>query len=269
MVRCIHFRGTIHDVGIKFTAPVSARDFVKLDPFADGFSLEKVNPEDLKGSILYIEDSTLDQSLVRHFLRETQLRLQFATTKAEAFKKAGEGFDLILCDYNLGDNDDGAGIVKSLRDEGITTPIIMITADKSSTTRAKLIEAQANAFLPRPLQQNMLYRAIAEFMMTSSASGTLTSSLPPTHPNRGLLPTFVEQVRDYAKGLEKTIKDDNVLRCRSLCLQVAGAAPVMGFDKLAVLARDAEMAISASMSINEAKVPLRKLINACLKVTHK
>ncbi len=268
VVRCVHVTGTIHDVGVQFNTPVQARDFVNLDPFADGFSLEKVNPEELKGNVLYVEDSTLDQSLVRHFLRETQLRLQVAVNKAEAVKKAAEGFDLILCDYNLGE-DNGAEVVKELRDEGITTPIIMVTADKSPSTRAKLIDAQANAFLSKPLQQSMLFRAIAEFMISGASAGSLVSSLPPTHPNRALLPTFVEQVRDYAKGLEKTIKDNNVSRCRSLCLQIAGAAPVMGFEKLAELAQEAERAISASMSIQEAQSQLRQLMNGCIRVSAK
>jgi CheY-like chemotaxis protein/HPt (histidine-containing phosphotransfer) domain-containing protein len=266
VVRCIYVKGAIHDVGIQFNEPVNARDYVNLDPFADGFSLEKVNPEELKGNVLYVEDSSLDQSLVRHFLRETQLRLQFAKDKAEATAKSSEGFDLILCDYNLGD-DDGADIVKTLRDDGITTPIIMLTADKSTSTREKLIAAQANAFLSKPLQQTMLFRAIAEFMITNAGSGSLTSSLPPTHPNRGLLPTFIEQVKDYAKGLDKTVKDNNVPKCRSLCLQIAGAAPVMGFERLAELARSAETAVAASMSIQESMAPIRQLMNACLKVT--
>lgn len=268
VTRCSHVRGTIHDVGIKFNAPVQAREFVELDPFADGFSLERVNAEELKGTVLYIEDSTLDQSLVRHFLRETQIRLQFAGNRAEALKKAAEGFDLILCNYNLGE-DDGAEVVKSLRQEGISTPVIMMTADKSSQTRAKLVEAQANAFLPKPLQQTMLFRALAEFMMSAQGSGSLTSSLPSTHPNRGLLPTFVEQVREYGRGLEQTIKDDNVAKCRSLCLQIAGAAPVMGFEKLASIAHSAEKAISATMSIKESLSAVRTLVTACQRVTHK
>jgi CheY-like chemotaxis protein len=268
VVRCVHVSGTIHDVGVQFNTPVQARDFVNLDPFADGFTLEKVDPEELKGNVLYIEDSTLDQSLVRHFLRETQLRLQFATTKEEALKRVVEGFDLILCDYNLGD-EDGASVVKEMRDAGITTPIIMVTADKSAQTRAKLIDAQANAFLSKPLQQSMLFRAVAEFMISGTSAGSLFSSLPPTHPNRALLPTFVEQVRDYAKGLDKTLKERNVAKCRSLCLQIAGAAPVMGFEKLAELAQTAERALSSSLSGEEGQTQVRMLMNACVRVTAK
>ncbi len=268
VVRCVHITGTIHDVGVQYNTPVQARDFVNLDPFADGFSLEKVDPEELKGNLLYIEDSTLDQSLVRHFLRETQLRLQFATTKEEAMKRAVEGFDLILCDYNLGD-DDGAQVAKALRDEGITTPIIIVTADKSASTRAKLIDAQASAFLSKPLQQSMLFRAVAEFMISGTSAGSLFSSLPPTHPNRALLPTFVEQVRDYAKGLDKTMKEGNVSKCRSLCLQISGAAPVMGFEKLAELAQLAEHALSIGTSINESQSQVRMLISGCMRVTSK
>lgn len=268
VVRCRHVQGTVHELGVKFEAVVQARDYLKIDPFADGFSLERVKPEELKGNILYIEDAAMDQSLIRHYLRETQIRLQFAVTKDEAYLKASEGPDLILCDNNIENEDCGPEMVMKLRSMGVSAPIIMLTADTSVGTREKLMRAQANAFISKPLAKTTLFRAVAEFMIadTSNSAGC---SLPPDHPNRGLIGTFVSQVKDYAKVLDGTIATNDVVKCRNICLQIAGTAPVMGFEKLGLTAIKAEQAVSASMNVVEATVVVKTLINACLNLAQR
>jgi CheY-like chemotaxis protein/HPt (histidine-containing phosphotransfer) domain-containing protein len=266
VVRCIHVQGTIHELGVQFAKPVRARDFVMMDPFADGFSFENVKPEDLKGTILYLDDSALDQSLVRHFLRETQMRLLVAEDRKAAVEKIAEGVDLILCDYNLA-NDNGAQVVQSLRADGVTSPIIMVTADTSKQTRDAMMNAEANAFISKPLSAQTLFRAIAEFIVVGTSSSAFISSLPMDHPNRGLLTTFVQQVRDYAKSMEQALESNALDKCRTLCLQVGGAAPVMGFDRLAAVAKDAEKSLAGMANAGEVSGPLRRLIDSCRKVS--
>lgn len=268
IARCRHVQGTIHELGVKFETSIQARDYLKIDPFADGFSLERVNPEELKGNILYIEDSAMDQSLIRHYLRETQIRLQFAGTKDEACLKASEGPDLILCDYNLENEDCGAELVLRLRGIGVSAPIIMLTADTSVATREKLIRAQADAFIAKPLTKSTLFRAIAEFMIADTAN-SVGCTLPPDHPNRGLIGTFVAQVKDYASVLDGTIATNDVVKCRNICLQIAGTAPVMGFEKLGLTAIKAEQAVIASMNVVESTVVVKTLINACLNLAQR
>jgi CheY-like chemotaxis protein len=265
VVRCTHLDGSVHEAGVQFDAPLDAKRFVKLDPFDDGFALEMVNPATLKGTVLYVEDSPLDQALVRHFLRETQVNLQVVTSMEEAVEKAMAQVDLILCDFDLGEHT-GVELTGCLRAKGLSTPIIMLTADTSQVTRRLLSKVQADAFLAKPLKPATLYRAIAEFMILSDG-GAMMTTLPSDHPSLGLLPTFVQQVRDYAKALEKAIEARAHNRCRSLCLQIAGAAPVMGFDRLAAIAKTAETAVAASMSVQESIGPLNMLKTACLQVS--
>jgi CheY-like chemotaxis protein len=266
IVRCIHLEGAVHDLGVEFEKPVRARDFVQLDPFADGFALEKVDPAELKGNVLYVEDSVLDQSLVRHFLRDTQISLHIVDNKEAALEKAMDHIDLILCDYDLG-HCDGAEVVAFLREKGLSTPIIILTANTDKETRERLIKAQSNAFLSKPLERTMLFRAIAEFMVLSGAGSGMTTSLPKGHPNLGLLPTFVQQVREYAKALDQAMKGEVLPKCRTLAVEISGAATVMGFEKLASLAQTAEKAASSGKPFAEAQAPLRMVMTACLQVS--
>ena len=265
VVRCTHMDGAVHDIGVRFDKPLEAREFIKLDPFQDGFALEKVSPESLKGTLLYVDASPLDHALVRHYLRETQVNLQTASTVEEAVEKATSSVDLIISEFDLGEFT-GVELAGILRGRGITIPIILLTADTSTQTRNLLSKAEADAFLAKPLKPATLYQAIAEFMVAGEG-GVMLTSLPAGHPSLGLLPTFVQQVRDYAKSLETAITSESASSCRSLCLQIAGAAPVMGFDRLAAIARTAEEALSVNMNVQDAVGPLKMLVMGCQQVS--
>jgi CheY-like chemotaxis protein/HPt (histidine-containing phosphotransfer) domain-containing protein len=263
VVRCAHVKGTIHEVGVKFDAPIDPRSFIELDPFSDRFSLESVDPETLRGVVLYIEDSTLDQAMVRHFFRQTQVQLVLASTLEEGLARAAAGgVDLILCNNNLGDVD-GAGAIQRLRGVGVQAPILILTADAGPEVRAKLISAEADAFLMKPLQQNTLFRALAEFLTLNSGGAGFGSSLPEDHPNLGLLDTFVKEMLSYATQIEAALAAADHARAGVLCLQIAGSAPVMGFQKLADLANAARASLARSSACADSAVPLRALIAAC------
>jgi CheY-like chemotaxis protein len=266
IVRCSHVSGTIHEIGIQFLKPIDAKQYVELDPFSNGFSLETVDPENLRGTVLYIEDSALDQALIRHYLRETQIRLIVVADVQEGLKKALEGVDLILCDYNVG-QEMGSSFVARAREAGLSQPILMVTADTSSFTRQQLIKAQATAFITKPVKQQTLFRALAEFMMLGADAGGISSSLPASHANVALLDTFVDETKLIARSLETAMRQENAAKARQLCLQIMGSAPEMGFERLAELARAAEKAVSSTMSCTESAVPLRTLIGACQRTT--
>ncbi len=266
IVRCIHVTGAIHEIGVKFLKPIDAKQFIDLDPFANGFNLETVDPESLRGTVLLIEDSALDQTLIRHYLRETQISLVVVDTVEEGLARAAEGVDMILCDANAG-GASGADFVRKARDSGLSQPILMLTADTGESTRRELIKARATAILTKPLKQQTLFQALAEFMSTSADAGGIASTLPANHANLGLLETFVEQTKATAKNIEKAVAENNAARARLLCLQIMGSAPEMGFEKLADLARAAEQVITATKSCADAAVPLRTLIGACLRTS--
>jgi CheY-like chemotaxis protein len=123
-------------VGVKFAKQINVRDFIRPDPFREYFSLERVDPAQLRGTLLYVEDSLLDQRIVKHYLRESSLNVKTAMNCAEAIAAAQQGVDLIVSDFHLPDCD-GPQFVKEARDAGIAAPVIMVTSDNSSTTRTK------------------------------------------------------------------------------------------------------------------------------------
>ena len=71
VVRCHHRSGMIHEIGIAFKEPIDVREFIRADPLADCFSLERVKPEELTGTIMVVDASEIDRRIYKHFLRET------------------------------------------------------------------------------------------------------------------------------------------------------------------------------------------------------
>jgi CheY-like chemotaxis protein len=262
VVRCTHLKGLVHEIGIKFAQPIPAREFVQLDPFTDRFSLERVDPEALKGTIVYVDDSAAERKLVTHYLRGTSLRLRTAASGEETLKLIEEGCDLLISDFDM-PGMTGVDLIRRVREAGHDTPVIMVTADTSAVTRSSLNELRISAFLAKPFPQEMLLRAIAEFISMDSGSRQTSSSLPQDHPNRGLVDGYVEQLHEFAQRLTKCIARDDVEASRSVVLQVAGSAPNFGFGAIAKLASAAAQALASTMSIAESQAQLRALQVAC------
>lgn len=263
VVRCTHVQGTVHDVGIRFSHPINTKDFLSLDPFADRFSLENVDPQNLTGTVLYIEDVAMDQAVVRHYLRQTQMQLVIAATAEEAMEKALKGVDIVLCNHQIG-GVPGASIIKRMREAGISQPILIVTADTSPATREMLAVAQCDAFITKPLDQSTLFRALGEFVAAGTAGGGgIFSTLAEGHPNAGLVETFVTEVREYAKQIEAAVAANDPTRVRALCLQIRGSAPIMGFERLAEMALAAETILANDGSLTDASVAIKTLTSAC------
>ena len=263
VTRCRHVRGMIHEVGIRFEEPIDTNEYVDLDPFSDRFSLERVKPEDLSGCVLQIDDSPMDQRLVRHYLRQTQLRIRTADTAEEGLEKARETIDdLILCDYHLADMN-GVEVIEHLREEGVNTPVIMVTSDTNSLTKERMSQVQADAFLAKPIKADVLLRAIAEFLVINKETDQFVCSLPKDDPNITLAEEYIDQLHDYANRLEKLITTEDAMAARSICLQIKGTCPTLGFEGIGTLAEEAEISLAASMSVSESLKQLRPLVAAC------
>jgi CheY-like chemotaxis protein len=262
VVRCAHLSGLVHELGIKFSMQIQARDLVSRDPFADSFSIERVDPEKLKGTIVYVDDSAAERRLIAHYLRGTCLRLKVAATGEEGLKLVEEGCELIACDFELPGFPNGS-FVRRIRDAGFDTSIIVVTADPTAVTRSSLNSLRINAFLAKPFRQEMFLRAIAEFMSNDSGGKQSTCSLSPDHPNRALVEGYVDQMHADAKRIAALIEADSVEPLRALMLQIVGSAANYGYEAIGRLAQAAVTSLASTMNIAESLAPIKLLQSAC------
>lgn len=265
VVRCQHVRGMIHEIGVKFVKPIAAREFVKNDPFAEAFSFERVNPADLHGTVLHVEDSPLDQRLVRHYLRDTALRIKQAGCAEEAMAEAANGCDLVLCDCDM-PGMHGPELVEHLRAAGIRAPVVMVTADTSPGTQQRIAQARVDACLAKPLRQDVLLRAIAEFLLSSQPAAARRRATKFEGAGAALAEAFVEELRELARRLESAVQSGDAKLCRLLSVQIKGSAPAYGHESLASLASDAIVALDKSPGSAETARLLQGLLTGVRRV---
>lgn len=266
--RCRHAKGSIHELGIQFASPITIGEFIQLDPYEGRFSLEKINPERLGGTLLHVEDSDMDRRLVRTFLKDTNLSVVTAEDGKAALTRVKEGFDVILCDINL-TGMSGIDFCTQLRAQGVEKPVIVVSADVRSQTRQQIKAARANAFLAKPFSRDLLLRALGEFLLADGKGaegvGPLYSTLAFDDPSFGFVAEFVGELHNLAGKLNQLIAANDVEEVRRHCMSVIGAAGVLGFRPVGEAAQAALTAVTAAMSVTEAAEQVRTFMFESLR----
>jgi two-component system OmpR family response regulator len=100
--------------------------------------------------ILLIEDDTRLSALVAERLRGEGHRAETAADGTEGLRLASSGrFDLAVVDVML-PGLDGLHVASTLRDRGVTTPILMLTARDTVDDRVAGLRAGADDYLVKP-----------------------------------------------------------------------------------------------------------------------
>lgn len=106
--------------------------------------------------ILVIEDDNDLRFGVARSLRKDGYEVAEAASLPEAHKAlAAHTFDVVLTDYNLGD-DDGVALVEKLRGEGFTGAIIVMTGFGSIELAVRAMKVGADDFLEKPVKLDEL-----------------------------------------------------------------------------------------------------------------
>jgi len=159
--------------GSVFSLIVPAGVDVESQPAYKGYRLAdelKQEPPDahqqhkFSGTVLVAEDSLSNQVLIRLLLERLDLEVTIAADGKEAVDKAlSQPFDLIFMDMQM-PNMNGYSAAKKLRKNGITTPIVALTAHAMKGDRQKCIFVGCNDYLPKPINRKDLLRTIRKYL---------------------------------------------------------------------------------------------------------
>jgi len=113
--------------------------------------------------ILYVDDSMTIRDMVESSLIGLgYLNIQSAEDGVEALQLCDEDeFDFILTDVNM-PNMDGITLIEHLRNRlnYMSTPILVLTTERTVEMKAKGKQAGATAWMVKPFNQELLHRAI-------------------------------------------------------------------------------------------------------------
>ncbi|MFC0685574.1 response regulator transcription factor [Novosphingobium clariflavum] len=106
--------------------------------------------------ILYIEDDARAAQQVREVVETAGLALTWAANGQDGLKLAGvERFDVIILDRMLPDLE-GLTILERLRESGVGTPVLMLSALGRSSDRAEGLDGGADDYLAKPFEAEEL-----------------------------------------------------------------------------------------------------------------
>lgn len=145
IAQVLEARAASHPVSVEVAAPAKAPDDDRIAPAAaPGVR------------VLLAEDNPINALLARALLEREGCKVDRIASGDEAVSALSRGFyDLILMDLRMpGLN--GIEATKALRERGVTTPIVALTADAFDEDRRACLAAGMNDFLAKPLTPSAL-----------------------------------------------------------------------------------------------------------------
>jgi PAS domain S-box-containing protein len=163
--------------------------------------------------VLITDDTPANRQLAGLVLRKAGLTVDEAENGAVAVEKASLGiYDLLLMDMQMPVMD-GFTATKTLRDQGLQTPILAFTANVMEQDRLRCVAAGCSGFLTKPINIDLLLSTIAEYLETTdappelpapvdhSASGIGMTKLNPLSAPTSLSGGSLDEILDQLPGI--------------------------------------------------------------------
>ena len=125
--------------------------------------------EEVGDRLLLVDDDLRLRQLLAEYLRENGLQVTEAADGRQLQTALDRGhFDLIVLDLML-PGEDGLSLCRRLRGEGLSTPILMLTAKGDEIDRIVGLELGADDYLPKPCNPRELLARIRAILRRQRA----------------------------------------------------------------------------------------------------
>lgn len=200
----------------------------------------------LSGNVLFADDALDNRRLVEHFLKKVGLNVVLVENGKEACEAVkAQNFDLILMDVQMPVMD-GLTATRSIRQDGVSIPIIAISAGAMTSDIAKAMDAGCNTHLSKPFSRDSLYETLGRYL-----NNTTKAFNPPLNPLVSSLvggdPDMVSLLIDFIDGLPQRFSDisaayggKDLAQLAALAHKLKGSAGMYGLPELALLAGELE-----------------------------
>lgn len=199
--------------------------------------------------ILLVEDGETNRKLVRIMLEEAGATVTTAENGWIAVKTTEKlQFDLILMDMQMPVMD-GYQAATRMRADGISTPIVALTAHAMKDDEQKCLDAGCSGYLTKPIQSAKLLEAVAQHLpqcvtqavtpatakTTHATTGSLSaedlkSTLPLENPiYQEIVEEFVDFLGGHVKEMESAYEASDFETLQQLAHALKGAGGTAGF----------------------------------------
>lgn len=250
--RCNHREGLVHDIGIQFRERIDVREILGLDILSQNFSRESIDINMLRGSVVHVEPSSLDRRIVQHFLREAGVTLRQAESAAQGLELLNTPADLVIVAHDLGEISI-TEFVASVREQGSLAPIMVTVPNEQQESVDLAVSLKCEAMLAKPITQDLLFRALAEFLLTPTSTSGLNIEAAGGQDN-----TLIDRVNSLGQTLNEAIGRNDPNGCFAAVQQLRNAAHN---SNLSVVASHAEKAYEDLQSTQSVEACIRILLD--------
>lgn len=188
-----------------------------------------------QASILIIDDFQGMRTMLRDFVKSMGVtKIDTASNGREAISQLSNSkYDIVLCDYNLGDGPNGQQILEEakLRNHvGVSTIWVIVTAEKTSDMVMGAVEIKPDDYLLKPINQALLESRLEKLIARKQSLGPIEAAI-----KAGNYPDAIAQCDQQLKA--KVLNPQEILRIKSDLLMTMGdydAATVLFESVLAV-----------------------------------
>lgn len=239
-----HIQGTVHELGVAFDSPIDLGDFVNLSAADEARYLreladdvteaDKTDVVVLSNRVLVVDDFASDRKLFGHWLTQAGLTVVTTSDSRSTHAQVQEQiFDLLVVDYKL-DTGSGMDLIRELRKNQFTAPIIAISSDDSETLEAQMLDAGADAFLRKPFTQERLMDTAYELIGVNALADLtpIHSSLKDDADMRPLLTEFTRSLSAYIEELRDANAQNDFDTIEHLSHRLKGAGSGYGFPAI-------------------------------------
>jgi CheY-like chemotaxis protein len=161
------------DEGSVFTLVIPTNVDISEEPQLESLNVQQKNntkEQDItsqkvfEGKILVAEDTATNQMLIKRLLTRAGLDVEIvADGKAAVESGMKEEFDVILMDIQM-PGMSGLEATMALRDKGLVTPIIALTAHAMKGDEEKCIKAGCSDYLSKPINVTKLMNILEKYL---------------------------------------------------------------------------------------------------------
>jgi len=172
----------------------------------------------LRGRVLYAEDNELNRKLVESLINKTGADITLVSNGAKALElvtRSDEHFDLILMDIQMPVMD-GRDATKAIREAGVNTPIIALSANVMAQDVAEYSEAGCTDFMPKPIQKSPFYSMLSLYLPEDMRRKTERNLK--NKPTNLTIPNKVKKDKPEPLSGTVLVAEDNVVNSRLISL---------------------------------------------------
>lgn len=120
--------------------------------------------------ILLVEDDIVISENISKFLRKNGMAIDVVATLDSAYiKSLDENYDLIILDRMLPDGD-GVDLIEKIRNDGVISPILILTAKSLNTDVIEGLEHGADDYLSKPFDMHILLARVRALLRRKTKS---------------------------------------------------------------------------------------------------